>query len=644
MFCLRRPAFVLAFLLTMSFPSVGRADRVESPQVVWRLLDYLAVDYAGAVRDGQILSTSEYAEMTEFAGQVSTRITALPSTRQRNALERDALALQQAVTGKVSPEVVSKMARELGSALLAAYPVPLAPSKAPNLKRGAVLYSEQCSACHGETGAGNGPSADGLTPPPINFTDMNRARQRSIFGLYQVIEQGIDGTAMAGFAHLPANERWALAFYVGQIAFSEAEAKAGEQLWKSDTNLHEVVPNLHVLSQTTSAELADKIGDEPAKALTAFLRRHPEAVVPSGGIATLAIARKYLTQSLTQYETGDHKGAADSALAAYLDGIEPIEPVLQAREEALKQRIEIAMGELRASIRKGLPSTEIRSQSDHISALFDAAEAALVPENASNSASFFGAFTILLREGLEALLIVVAMVAFLRKAQRRDVLPHVHAGWIAALVAGGLTWASATYVISVSGASRELTEGFGSLLAAIVLISVGVWMHGKAQGDAWQEYIRTKLSKALSGRSAWFLFFLSFVVVYREVFETILFLAALWSPGTQVALIVGLGAGVAVLACIAWTLLRYSRQMPMTKFFSLSSILMAVLAIVLTGKGVAGLQEAGLLDIHPLHNFPRIEIFGLYPTIDGVVGQLLALAVLVIGFWYNGRSQIHEAV
>src|SRR3546814_19244915 len=105
---------------------------------------------------------------------------------------------------------------------------------------------------------------------------------------------------------------------------------------------------------------------------------------------------------------------------------------------------------------------------------------------------------------------------------------YVHGGWVAALLAGIATWAAATYVINVSGASRELTEGFGALFAAAVLLSVGIWMHGKAQAGAWQRYIREKLSKALSRRSAWFLFGLTFVVVYREVFETILFYQALW--------------------------------------------------------------------------------------------------------------------
>lgn len=171
-----------------------------------------------------------------------------------------------------------------------------------------------------------------------------------------------------------------------------------------------------------------------------------------------------------------------------------------------------------------------------------------------------------------------------------------------------------------------------------MLVSVGIWMHGKSHADAWQTYIRDKLSKALSGRSAWLLFLLAFVVVYREVFETILFYAAIWSQGGHLGMLAGALSAVAVLAVVAWALLTYSKRLPIGQFFSLSSILMAVLSVVLVGKGVAALQEAGWIDVHPVAWSPRIEILGLYPTLEGVLVQLLTVLVLVVGFLRASRS------
>ncbi len=613
-------------------------DSAPSPQVAWRLLDYLAIDYPGAVKDGKVVSAAEYSEMEEFSTSVRERLAGLPATTSQPRLLREADALVAGIRRKAPAAEVKDQAHKLAAELLAAYPTPLAPTKTPDLVRGAALYTEQCAGCHGAGGHGDGPNAKGLVPQPVAFAKAGRARERSIFGLYQVIGQGLEGTAMASFADLSSQDRWGLAFYVGSFAFDGATAKAGERLWNADLKLRARFPNLQALTQVTPATLAAELGEPRASQLVAYLRRHPEATtVPASG--SLSIARAKLAQSLAAYEAGDRTKARELALAAYLDGFEPVEPTLGARDGALMARVEGAMGALRASLSKGSRGAEVRAQIERLNALLDAAQRALAPQETNVSSSFAGALTILLREGLEALLIVVAMVAFLRKADRRDVLPYVHAGWLAALAVGALTWGAATYLISVSGASRELTEGFGSVLAAAVLISVGVWMHAKAQADAWQIYIKEKLSAALSKRSAWFLFGLAFLVVYREVFETILFYAALWSQGGHAAMLAGAALAVAILALIAYALLNFSKRLPISQFFSYSSILMAGLAVVLAGKGIAALQEAGLLDIRPLASVPRIELLGIFPTWEGLTVQVSTVLIIVLGFTLSGRRK-----
>jgi high-affinity iron transporter len=387
----------------------------------------------------------------------------------------------------------------------------------------------------------------------------------------------------------------------------------------------------------SEAGLAAQIGAEKASAVAAFLRTDPGAALPRDG-SSLAVARAKLSESLAAYEAGNRGAAKDLALAAYLDGFEPVEPMLSARDPGLMARVETAMGELRAAIAGGQDPARMRERVAALDALFDETERALAPEEGSNASTFLGAFTILLREGLEALLIVVAMLAFLRKADRAEMVRPVHWGWIVALVAGFATWWAATHFLSVSGASRELTEGFGSILAAVILLFVGIWMHGKAQADEWQRYIREKVGQALSKKSAWFLFLLAFVAVYREVFETILFFAALSAEGRIGALLAGAGAGLVLLALIALLMLRFSRKLPIAQFFSYSSALIAVLAVILAGKGVAALQEAGLIGVVPVRWAPRIAMLGLYPTAQGLVAQAVTLATLLIGFGRNRRG------
>ena len=625
---------ILVFtLLGIMFPVMARAVPGDV-QTVWRLLDYVAVDYSGAVSNGQITSEAEYAEMTEFSATARLRIASLPKTGAQQALVGQAVGLERAIAGKASPETVAKNARSLAAALLVAYPVTLAPRKAPDFANGAKLYTENCAACHGATGDGRGPSAAGLDPAPIAFADISRARQRSLFALYQVISQGLDGTSMQAFSQLSSEDRWALANYSGGLAFTDTSV--GEKLWKGDPSIRKEIPDLTTLATITPAKLGAAVGQEKADAVIAYLRAHPEAIAtaPTG---SLAVAREKLRLSLAAYRAGNRGEAEELALSAYLDGFEPVEPMLASRDAALMARIERAMGGLRSAISKAVPVSELETQVEVLDGLFSEAEVAISPSAASDASTFVGALTILLREGLEALLIVVAMIAFLRKADRADVLPYVHGGWISALLAGVATWIAATFVIGISGASRELTEGFGSLLAAVILLSVGIWMHGKSQADEWQRYIRATLGKALTRGSAWFLFGLAFLAVYREVFETIIFYAALSAQGNGGVMFAGAATAIALLGVIAWAMLRYSRRLPITKFFAYSSLLMAILAVILIGKGVAALQEAGLININPLDGFPRIGSLGIFPATEPLLAQTVMLALLVVGFWFNSR-------
>lgn len=628
---------LVATLLAVMTPTVATADTGDV-QTAWRLLDYMAVDYGGAVANGRIKSTSEYAEMTEFAASVSSRLHDLPAKPERQALLQGAANLQVVIASKGAPEQVAKLAHGLAADLLNAYPVPLAPDKVPDLASGYALFKQTCSACHGVTGDGHGPDAAKLSTPPIVFTDAVRARQRSVFALYQVVTQGIDGTAMQSFANLPNDQRWAVAFRAGSFAFTDAQAREGERLWKSDPSLHQRIPDLKTLVALTPAALAASIGEARADAVLAYLRRHPEQAVQAAP-GSLTVVRAKLAQSVAAARNGDMRAAKELALSAYLDGFEPIEPTLTARDATLMGRIEGAMGEYRAAIDRGASPDDLAVKVTVLGGLFDDAEAALAPDAATQASTFLGAFTILLREGVEALLIVVAMIAFLRKAERGEALRYVHGGWVGALVAGALTWAVATYAIGISGASRELTEGFGSLFAAVVLLSVGIWMHGKAQADQWQRYIREKMSRALSGGSGWFLFGLAFVVVYREVFETILFYAALSAQGNNAMLLAGAGSAIGVLGVIAWAMLRYSRTLPIAQFFRYSSWLMAGLTVVLAGKGVSALQEAGIIDIAPLADVPRLSMLGLFPTWQSVLAQLLMVIAIAIGFAWNRRKE-----
>ncbi|TDR37727.1 high-affinity iron transporter [Tahibacter aquaticus] len=605
---------------------------------IWQLLDYVGVDYGGAVANHAVVSAAEYQEMQEFVATARTRLAALPAGTEHDAHLAQADQLVAAVAAKADAVDVARQARGLADALLATYGIAVAPRAIPDLARAEALYATQCSSCHGLTGRADGPAAAALTPPPVAFTDAARARERSVFALYQVISQGVAGTAMPAFTTLSDDDRWALALRVGTLAYPPALQDEGAQLWQSTPSLRVRFLNLDAVMRSTEAELGTIVGEQPARAAMAYLRTHPEAVTAGRtSAASLVLARQRLGESQAAYASGDPARATALALSAYLDGFEPVEPSLALRNRDLLDQVERAMGEYRARIGRGASVAEVDAQACVLQSLIDAADTALNASSADATAAFLGSLTILLREGLEALLIVIAMIAFLRKAERADVLLYVHAGWVGALLAGLVTWGIATYVVGISGAGREVTEGLSSLFAAAVLLGVGIWMHQKSLAGRWQQYVREKLSAALTRRSAWFLFALAFISVYREVFETILFYIALWNENNGLALLAGLLTGIVLLGVISVVLLRYSKRLPIAQFFSWSSLLIAVLAVVLAGKGVAALQEAGWIGVRPIDG-PRLALLGIYPSVQPLLAQLAVGVLAIAGFVLNRRS------
>ena len=633
--------YILPLLLVLPLMVWAQApapDTTAAVQQTWKLLDYVATDYAGAVSGGAVIDEAEYVEQQEFSATIAAQLQRLPANAHLPALRDQAQALIRAVNDKVSADEVAERAHALGAELLVVYPVPSAPAHTPDLAQGAALYQRHCVSCHGVSGAGDGPAAAALNPAPIDFTDAARADLRSPLSLYQATAQGIEGTGMVGYAGALSDvDIWALAYYIGTLAYVP-QAAQGQMAWRDQPQVRAHVSSLEELSRARAGQLAAGFDLATARGVLGWLRQNPAAVLeaPRG----LALARAKLAASLAAHQAGRAEDAVQLALSSYLDGVEPDEARLDARDRALRGRIESGMGAYRSAL-SGRGGDAV-AQAAAVDALLVEAQSVLQASRASPGTAFIGSFTILLREGLEALLVVIALLAFLHKAGRSESVRYVHYGWVLALVAGGITWLIATYFITISGASREVTEGLAAIFAAVVLLSVGLWMHRKSIGGRWQQYLKEKMGAALQRRSAFFLFVLAFISVYREVFETILFYAALWADGHHAWMVAGMGAAVLVLMAITWIMLRTSRRLPLGAFFSASSILVAVLAVVLTGKGIAALQEAGWVNVS-LAPLPSFDWLGIHPTWESTLAQLLMVVVLLAGFAFN-RMQARQPI
>jgi high-affinity iron transporter len=384
----------LALLAALMSPAQALEKTTEeTAKQVWQMLDYMAVDYSGAVADGKISNQAEYAEMQEFSQSVVRRIGELPDTPAKPQLSNDARALQKAIADKSPVEPVAQQARSLAAALLKAYPIPVSPASVPDLQRGAHLYQTQCVACHGAAGKADGPLAAGMDPPPIAFADPERARERSVFSLYQTTTSGVEGTAMPSFGALSEEDRWAVSFYVSTLSYSEQDRQRGEALWSSNENLAGAVPDIGTLAQLSEVALAERAGPDDARAILAYLRSHPEEVIGSQADG-IALAKAKLRESLAALEKGDRNAASRLAISAYLDGFEPVEPALAARNQPLFVEIETTMGAYRAAVSSG-NLEDARSREAQLQELMTKAQSSLGSENSDPLTTFIAALAIL---------------------------------------------------------------------------------------------------------------------------------------------------------------------------------------------------------------------------------------------------------
>jgi len=617
---------IVMLLLVLALPV--RAD----VQSLLQMVDYVGVDYPAAVAGGEIIHAGEYAEMQEFAGRIMTESTALPAGDARDRSIVLAQELAAAVEARVDAGRIADLTRQLRQILMSSFNVTLTPLHRPDRAGAGRLYAEQCAGCHGVSGRGDGPAGAGLDPPPIAFTDADRARQRSLFGLYNTITLGVPGTGMAPFDALSPPERWSLAFYIGAMADTRVDAAAAMTAWqRQPVSLQDAV----TLSPAELGATRDH-GEQ----LALWIRHEPDALFAQKP-DSIEFTLRTLSESLDAYRKGDVEQAQALSVSAYLEGFELSEAPLRNVAPELMLQTEQAMMEFRQGLRTGLPVPDMESRHGKLVQLLEQSRSALAQRSMSAGVAFTSSLIILLREGLEAILVLAAMVAFIVRSGRTDALRYVHGGWIFALIAGMLTWAASLYLINISGATRELTEGIATLLAALILFYVGFWMHRNSSASQWNAFLRGQIATALSARTLWTLAFIAFLAVYREVFETILFYQALWlqvEPAAQSAVWAGAGVAIVLLVVITFAIERLGVRLPLRHFFLGSAILMIVLAVIFAGKGVMALQEAGLVAVHPLP-LPRLEWIGFYPNVQVLVTQVLLLAWAIWIFLLDRRAK-----
>ncbi|PQZ94231.1 MULTISPECIES: FTR1 family protein [Pseudomonas] len=614
---------VLPALMSCSFNLLA-ATAEGAPQAL-HLLDYIGADYPATVAAGKVIDESEYREQLEFLGVLQGLVADLPQRPEHAALVTGVDELSAAVAAHQDGAAVARQARQLGAQLAVAYEVSQAPVITPDPTRGAPLYAQHCSVCHGATGAGDGPAGVGLTPPPANLRDASRLDHLSLYAIYNTLGLGVEGTDMPSFAdQLDDRQRWDLATYIAGFTADPAAAPSEQPF------------NLADLARQTPAEVLAANG--PAAAATFRAQRAQPPQVKRGPAQLLEYTATTLDKSLAAYRNGDHEQAYDLSVAAYLEGFELVESSLDNVDANVRKDTEKALMAYRQSLQDGLPVEQVQQRLDVAKGKLTESAGLLGSDGLSWSLSYISGLLILLREGLEAILVLAAILAFLRNTGQQSAVRSVNVGWGLALVAGLATWALAAYVIDVSGAQRELLEGCTALFASVMVLWLGVWMHDRRHAAAWQDYIKSSL---VGGGGRFGFAMLAFFSVYRELFEVILFYETLWlqaGPAGHNAVLAGGATALVLLMGLAWIILRGSAKLPLALFFGINAALLCALSVVFAGHGVKALQEAGIFGTRPVAFFD-FDWLGIHADAYSLSAQAVAILAIVVLY---GRSRLAE--
>lgn len=268
------------------------------------------------------------------------------------------------------------------------------------------------------------------------------------------------------------------------------------------------------------------------------------------------------------------------------------------------------------------------------------------------------AFLILIREGLEALLVVAAVIAYLVKSGNKRFAKWIYLGVVAGLAGSGLVAVLFTFLFGGSGPIQEISEGVCALIATLMLLWTSNWMLNKSSVEAWNNYIRNKTEAAVAGAQSKVesgqglglgmiasLAMLSFLAVFREGAETVIFYESIYSMSQDAhGMWVGGLAAAAVLIVIFLILRFTSVKIPIGPFFLVTSIVMAALVVIFAGGGIHALIEGDLIEGTYLSTVPTNDWIGLYPYVETITAQVIAaiavVVLFVVGFIKKHRMKL----
>ena len=359
-------------------------------------------------------------------------------------------------------------------------------------------------------------------------------------------------------------------------------------------------------------------------------------------------AGRLVDESVELVEQGDREQAYEVARTAYLDHFEYAEIPLRFRDPNLVLDLEFRFAELRDLIESGAPVDDVEAAAEEVTVGLESVERELTEEGVAAPALAFGfSFSILFREGLEAVLLIAVLLGSLEAARASSYRRPLAWGAAAALVASAITFVIANTLIEIAPVDRELLEGGTALLAMAVLFALTFWLVARLEQRRWMEFMRARVAGAVAAGGSLAFAGLGFTAIYREGFETVLFYQALtlFAEGLILWVVLGAVAAAVVLAGIGYAIFVLGKKLPIKPLLVAGASILLLLSVAFAGNAVRALQEGGLIAVNPIEDgWARLPIFlaeltGIHPTVQGVAVQAGLLAIYLLGaiWWFGVR-------
>jgi len=354
-------------------------------------------------------------------------------------------------------------------------------------------------------------------------------------------------------------------------------------------------------------------------------------------------ARELVDESMAAARTGDRERAYDLAREAYLDHFEYAEIPLRLRDPNLVLDLEFSFATLRNGIRDGAPLSELNSTAQELRVGLRKVDLKLAdPGLAAPILAFFFSFTILFREGLEAVLLLAILLGSLEAGRARNFRRPLGLGVLGAVVASALVWVLATVVIDIAPLQRELLEGVTAVVAVAVLFAVTFWLVARLEQRRRMEFMRARTAGAIAAGSALAFAGLGFTAVFREGFETVLFYQALilFAQGLLEWVALGAAAAAAALGVVGWAVLKLGKRLPVKQLLLAGASTLLLLSVAFAGNAVRSLQEGDWISVTPIDGgWARLPVYlaeltGIHPTREGIFVQLVLLGIYAVGAAY----------